>query len=83
MSNSAQLEVDDLVLGVMYRGKNPRNIATIFRDVYDDRILVWLSPDRTVLQYDGPGVPKGMHTPTVKTEDFLAWVSHAVVLDEG
>lgn len=70
------LKEDDLQLGCMYRGKKPITLETTIRSLFDDRIITWINPDRTVIQYDGPGVPEGVNKPTLKFSDFLYWASH-------
>ena len=73
------LTADELELGALYRAKHPHTISGIFRDTLDDRVIVWISNDRTVLQYNGPGVPQGQNQ-TITFEKFLQWASHRVTM---
>ena len=66
----------------MYSDKQPQKIQTIVRDVLDDRIIVWINTDRTVLQYNGPEVAKDTGNQTISVEKFLTWASHKVTMEE-
>lgn len=76
------LTADDLKLESMYVGKDQKIIHTTVRDLQDYRIITWINSERTVLQYDGPSVPKERNnSPTMKVEEFLQWVSHEVIME--
>ena len=76
------LTADDLKLESMYVGKDQKIIHTTVRDLQDYRIITWINSERTVLQYDGPSVPKERNNrPTMKVEEFLQWVSHEVIME--
>lgn len=72
------LTADELELGALYRAKQPHTISGIFRDTLDDRVIVWIGNDRTVLQYNGPGVQK--QNQTITFEKFLQWASHKIIM---
>lgn len=37
------------------------------------RDIIWISPDGTRIQYDGPAVAIGRRYPTVTTQAFARW----------
>jgi len=73
-------EVLEIVVGATYRGKYPRKLFHLLstEDVYNDRTVVWMSPNGARLCYDGPGVRVGKRRPITSTEQFRAWAERRV-----
>ena len=76
------MTANELMPGAMYRAKHPQKIQTIFREVLDDRFIIWINSDWTALQYTGPGVAKEIKQQTTTVEKFLQWASHQVTMSE-
>ena len=66
------IEAKDLVVGHIYRARNPRRNGHYF----NDRQVLYKS-DFSV-QYDGPAVPDGVHYPLIPLEKFLEWAGSDV-----
>lgn len=69
------LTVMDIRVGRWYRAKRPQKI---WYGGFNDRYVLWLSPLRKKVQYDGPVVKTGAHFPMVDMYAFLNWASHDV-----
>lgn len=67
------LTADDIRSGRLYRGKKPKR-AGIFSNEWDDRVVLWISSDRTIVQYDSYAVRNGCKYPKSSMEKFLQWV---------
>jgi uncharacterized protein YpmB len=66
-----QLGLEDIHIGKAYRGKKPRKIKGT--DIYDDRLVIWISKDKSKVQYSSAsGFNK--HYPSTSTDKFLRWV---------
>lgn len=62
--NESEIEV-----GKTYQAKRPA-YSLMGRN---DRYVLWISQDRTRVQYDGPAVANGRHYPKIEMERFLKW----------
>ena len=69
MKKTPQLEQQDIEVGVWYAGKR--------RDTYN-RLVIWISPSRTQVQYDSDAVKDGRPYPRVSMEQFLSWAGNAL-----
>ena len=71
------LTENDIQVGRTYRGKRPRRGLDYrtFTEVVDDRTVLWISPDRTKVQYDNCVVT---NYKTTTMEKFLKWAKHEV-----
>jgi hypothetical protein len=67
---------EDLKVGSTYRGKHP--VKDLDGD-YNDRFILWISKDRTRVQYDSNAVKDFRHYPVVSVEKFLEWAKCEVV----
>jgi len=68
---SVQLSLEDIHIGKAYRGKKSRKIKGT--DIYDDRMVIWISKDKSRIQYSNvSGFDK--HYPSTSTDKFLRWV---------
>lgn len=74
-----ELKQEDITVGKWYRGKNFKE--GIFGNTNNDRVVLWISPDRTEVQYDSDTVKPGQRRPTVTMEKFLRWAKEE--LQEG
>ena len=78
-TNLSPLTADAIQVGKSYRSKRPQKV---FGGVdYDDRLVLYVSPDREIVQYDSQTVRIGRHFPKVPMERFLKWASHEVDAD--
>ena len=71
-----ELKQEDIAVGKWYRAKNFR--AGIFGNVNNDRVVLWISPDRAEVQYDSDTVKMGQRRPVVSMEKFLKWAKEEV-----
>jgi hypothetical protein len=73
------LTAEDIIPGKTYRGKRPRRGRDYrtFEEVVDDRYVMWVSPDKTKVQYDNCVVTNYKMT---TMEAFLKWAKHEVVI---
>lgn len=70
------LTKDDIQVGKTYRGK--RFIKSGF-GYTNDRYVVYISPNKTQVQYDSDTVKTGRHYPTIDMDKFLKWVKMEVI----
>lgn len=68
----------ELKVGHVYRAKRPARSGTIFKPVYNDRMIVWVSAWGNEVQYDSPSVSIGRKLPIVSKEKFLSWAGKDV-----
>jgi hypothetical protein len=71
---TTELKPEDIAYGKWYRGKR-------FREgffVNNDRVVVWISPDRKEVQYDSDTVKMGQRRPVISMEKFLKWAKEEV-----
>jgi len=68
----------DITAGHVYRAKKPRAVGSLFQSYYNDRHVLWVSIDRSKLQYDSPAVPLNGKYKTVTMEQFLKWADKDV-----
>lgn len=68
--------LEDVLAIKVERGKNYR--AGIFGTTNNDRVVVWISPDRKEVQYDSDTVKMGQRRPVVSMEKFLKWAKEEV-----
>ena len=73
------MDVTELVSGHFYRAKKPKRVSD---GGYDDRRVLWISEDRSKIQYDSPTIGQGRHYPTIPTERFLKWVGKEITKEE-
>ncbi len=64
----------DIKVGNTYRAK--RHVEILTKN--NDRYVVWISPDRSKVQYDSDTVRLGRHYPTTTMKAFLNWVKSDV-----
>lgn len=74
------LTADDIQVGHLYRGKRRR--VNPFTDATDDRVVLWISNDRTQVQYDSYFVKHGSRYHTVDMDKFLRWTKEEVPFDD-
>lgn len=73
------LTAKDIKIGQWYRAKRfQRGLGC-----NNDRKVLWISPGRDKVQYDGDTVKAGRRYPTVTMEKFLKWASHEVTAAES
>ena len=72
-----------LQVGKTYRGKRPRRGLdySTFKEVVDDRKVIWMSEDQQKIQYDSCMVKDGRDYPTTTGEKFLKWAKEEVTAD--
>lgn len=77
----------ELKSGNVYAAKNPGKISfgLFEKPLINDRIIVWISPDGSRVQYDGPAIKIGQRLPTVSRDAFLKWAGSDVtdIMPEG
>lgn len=86
MPKHPPLATDQLVVGGVYRGKEPQVVRGLYRDEYDDRTILWISADRYSLTYRRVGALPDARPPSMTIVRFLNWASHRVessVVDLG
>lgn len=67
----------DIKVDRVYSAKRPAAVG-LFPTQYNDRVVLWMDPARTRVQYDSPTVKSGRHYPKVTMEKFLAWADEDV-----
>ncbi|WP_232916447.1 hypothetical protein [Pseudomonas viridiflava] len=77
-SPAPELTAASLAVGRTYRAKRPAMAGGGFSPFINDRTIVWMNNDASVVQYDGPSVANGRRYPKVTAEAFLKWASHDV-----
>ena len=65
--------------GKYYRAKKP---TKCLGGGYNDRCVLYVSPDGSQIQYDSYTVSNGKHYPTIPLEKFLKWASKEITKDE-
>lgn len=60
----------DILPGHIYEAKRPVCASTF---LVNDRQVMWVSADRSLVQYDSPALADGRHYPKVTMEKFLKW----------
>jgi len=78
-SETKEIEAKDLKAGSYYRAKKPRKVID---GGFNDRRILWISADRTKVQYDSPTVAFARHYPTVPIEKFLKWVGTEITKED-
>lgn len=73
------LKPEDIQAGRFYRAKKPRRCVD---GGFNDRKVLWISRDRTRVQYDSYTVADGRHYPTVEMEKFWAWVGKEITKEQ-
>jgi len=66
--NEAPLSHTDILVGHTYQAKTP---AGCLDGYTNDRMVCWISPDKSEVQYDSPSVANGRRLPKVKMDAFL------------
>lgn len=70
------MKPEDIKVGTWYRGK--RFKEGVFGIVNNDRGVIWISPNRKEVQYDGYTVKIGQRRPIISMEKFLKWVKEEI-----
>ena len=74
----AELTAENIQINHVYSAKNTqKNIS----GEYNDRMIVWISPDRTQVQYDSSTLRFGRNYPKVSMETFVRWAEGDVTDD--
>lgn len=71
---SPVLTAEDIQVGATYRGRRFQQ----FMLSNNDRQVMWISSDRSEVQYDSATVALGRKLPRTTMEKFLRWAKHAV-----
>ena len=71
------LTKDDIRAGNVYEAKRKRPIG-FFEQLFNDRVVLWISATGHEVQYDGPEIAIGKKRPVVSMEKFLRWVKRDV-----
>lgn len=72
-----ELTKEDIQVGKTYRGK--RFLQSTWGST-NDRYIVYISQDKTRVQYDSDTVKNGRHYPTIDMDKFLKWAKMEVVI---
>jgi hypothetical protein len=64
----------ELTVGSIYRAKRPSNA----NGLVNDRVIRWMSFDKSEVQYDSPAVRFGARYPKVSAEAFLKWAGREI-----
>lgn len=75
------LTAEQITVGHTYRAKRPTK-NWISGAIENDRVVLWIDPERRIVQYDSPTVAIGRRYPKVEMEKFLKWVSHDVTPEQ-
>ena len=69
MKTLPSLGLESLIVGHIYSAKKPK------RMLYgsDNRTILWIDEERTMVQYDSDTVKIGRKQPTIPIESFLKW----------
>lgn len=69
-------------VGGRYRGRSPVKVRGQFRDLWDDRTVVWIGPSRLALEYE---VAHGTQTKKqgLTMSEFLEWAGRVLGEEEG
>jgi hypothetical protein len=70
MAAKSALTAEDIKVGAVYRGKRFQQFLT----TTNDRVVAWISSDRSEVQYDSDTVSVGRRLPRVSMDQFLRWV---------
>lgn len=62
------LKAEDIQVGKVYIPKKRR-----YALAFEDRLVVWINKDRTMIQYDSDTIRNGRHYPIISMERFLKW----------
>lgn len=60
---------DSIIPGHIYRSKAPREAHGFI----DDRLVLWVSSDRSKVQFTTPSVPGTVVSPTIETAMLAEW----------
>ena len=77
MASKSALTAEDVKVGSTYRAKR----FTQFLTATNDRHVVWISSDRSEVQYDSDTVAVGRRLPRVSMEKFLKWAKGEVAVE--
>lgn len=72
---------NDIVVGKCYEAKRPALCGNIFESYVNDRQVIWISSDKSLVQYDSPSVKNGRNYPKVSMEKFLNWAARDVTAE--
>jgi hypothetical protein len=72
------MTADDIQIGKTYRAKRFRKSIFGFNN---DRRILWISENRTMIQYDSDTVADGRLFPIISMEQFLKWVKCEVIAE--
>ena len=78
-----ELKAEEIFVGGRYRGRRPYVVHTMHRDLWDDRLVTWLSPDLKMVSYDYHISVGSVATGACTMKLFLAWVGRQLLDEEG
>lgn len=67
------MDEKDIQVGRVYEAKRKKGAG--FPQYLNDRVVTWISADRSRVQYDSPTVPLGRKMPTVDMQQFCKWAA--------
>jgi hypothetical protein len=74
-----ELTENDIMPRRCYRAKKPAAVHRFLEPaLVNDRQVLWVSSDRSLVQYDSPTVSNGRRYPQVTMEKFLKWAGSDV-----
>ncbi len=77
-----ELDEKEIMVGGRYRGRKPVKVTAQFRDVWDDRTVTWIAPNRLAVEYTFPHGSQISRAVT-QMKDFLAWTGRVMGGEEG
>ncbi len=69
------MKPENIKVDKLYRGHRRRKL---WNGEYDDRVIVWVSSDMSMVQYDSYSVGVGRYYPETTMEKFLKWAKEEV-----
>ncbi len=74
------LSAEDIEVGKTYRAKGPRRMKPVLvgDKPINDRTVLWVSPDKDLVQYTGTEVSLKPRFRFLAMRKFLQWASHTV-----
>lgn len=73
---TTELKPEDITVGKWYRAKRFKEVGIFGNN--NDRMVVWISPDRKEVQYDSDTVKMGQRRPIIPMEKFIKWVKEEI-----
>ena len=78
-----ELKPEEIVVGGVYRGRKPVKLQGAFRDVWNDRTVVWMNEKRSVVEYSFLKPTFGAEQKLCPITKFLEWVGRRLGPEEG